>query len=76
VRKAPGRKINFFVTWMMPEAKAVLLDWKNYSGKTGGETGPEDEIFPMKDGVFNNSWILALEKAGLAQILQRQVISG
>jgi len=81
VRRAPGRKFsrrssksgdsNLYVTWITPEAKELLLEYKRYREQKGETITPESPL--IEDGAgghmtvssYERRWHRILEKAGL-----------
>jgi len=69
VKKAVGRKfvgsLRFYVTFIDMEAIRALGQWRDYQTRTREKPKPADRIFGVKQDVINDSWNLALRKAGL-----------
>jgi integrase len=85
VRRAPGRKFSsrgarggesqLFITWISPEAKETLLEYRRYRESKGEEITPSSPLIEsdQKAGEhltvsgFHHRWYRILERAGLDQ---------
>ncbi|RLC72147.1 MAG: hypothetical protein DRI26_03590 [Chloroflexi bacterium] len=90
VRRAPGRKFsrrssrggdsNLYVTWITPEAKELLLEYKRYREQRGETITPESPL--IEDGAgghmtvssYERRWHRILEKAGLNERSHRHYV--
>jgi len=80
VRRAPGRKFssrsarggesNLYITWITPEAKEMLIEWKRYRESNGEAIMSDSYLFPGRRGhltvsSFERRWYRILRKVGL-----------